>query len=67
MVHSKSSRSGSANSAQLGVRLGPEVLNNDFLDMTVGGVQIGNRFQRVDPLVACLADADQDAGRERSL
>ena len=33
----------------------------------MGGVQIPNRLQRVDALVACLADADQDAGRERNL
>ena len=33
----------------------------------MGGVQIGNRLQRVDPLLARLADADQDAGRERHL
>ena len=52
---------------ELGVGLGPEVLDDDFLDMTMGGVQIPDRLQRVDPLVACLADADQDAGCERNL
>ena len=52
---------------ELCVGLGPEVLDDDFLDMTMGSVQIGNCLQRVDPLVACLADADQDSGRERNL
>ena len=33
----------------------------------MGGVKIGNRLQRVDPLVACFADPDQDASRERNL
>ena len=35
--------------------------------MAVRGVQIADRLQRVDPLVAGLADADQDAGGERHL
>ena len=67
MVHSRSSRSGSSASAQLGVGLGAEILDDDFLDVAVRGVQVADRLQRVDPLVACLADADQDAGRERHL
>jgi hypothetical protein len=52
---------------ELGVGLGPKVLDDDFLDMTIGGVQIPDRLQRVDPLVAGFADADQDASRERNL
>ena len=32
---------------ELGVGLGPEILDDDFLDVTVGGMQITNRLQRV--------------------
>ena len=47
------------------VVLGAEILDDDFLDMAVALVQIAQRQQRVDPLGARLADADQDAGGER--
>ena len=42
-------------------RLRPKVLDDDFLDMAVGVVEIAQREQRLDPLSAGLADADQDA------
>ncbi len=44
-----------------GARLGPEVLDDDFLDMPVAVVQIAQRQQRLDALAPGLADADQDA------
>ena len=45
-------------------RLRPKVLNDDFLDMAVRVVEIAQREQRLDPLGAGLADADQDARGE---
>ena len=44
-----------------GPGLGPEVLDDDFLDMAVAVVQIAQRQQRLDALAPGLADADQDA------
>ncbi len=42
--------------------LGPEILDNDFLDMAVGIVEIAQRKERVDPLFARFTNANQDAG-----
>src|SRR5439155_6032960 len=46
-------------------RLGAEVLDDDFLDVTVALVQIADGGERVDALGGRLADPDQDPGRER--
>ena len=46
-------------------RLGAEILDDDFLDVAVAPVQIAQRQQRLDPLAPRLADADENAGRER--
>jgi len=43
-----------------GLGLGPEVLDDDFLDVAVLVVQVPHREQGVDPFLAGLADADQD-------
>ena len=51
----------------LGVGLGAEILDDDFLDVAVRFVQVADRLQRLDALLARLADADQDAGGERHL
>ena len=48
-----------------GAGLGAEVLDDDLLEMAVLGVQRAQRQQRLDPLAPGLADADQDAARER--
>ena len=45
--------------------LGPEILDDDFLDVPVSFVQIADRQQRLHALGPRLADADQDAGGER--
>ena len=45
--------------------LGPEVLHDHLLKVTVEIVEIAQRQQRVDALLARLADADQNAGGER--
>jgi hypothetical protein len=37
------------------------------LDVAVTGMAVGDRLERRDPVVAGLADADQDAGGERDL
>src|SRR5438552_12842508 len=42
-----------------------EILDDDFLDVTVALVQLAQGEQRLDALAAGLADADQDAGGER--
>ena len=47
-----------------GARLGPEVLNDDLLDMVVLFVHGANCEQRLDPFTPRLADADEDAGGE---
>ena len=49
---------------ELGARLGAEVLNDDLLDMSETAVQIANGEERLEALAPCLADADQNAGRE---
>ena len=49
------------------VGLGLEVLDDDFLQMAVRAMQVAQRQQRLDPLLARLADADQDARGERHL
>ena len=48
-----------------GARLGQEVLHDHFLHVTVFEVRVRDRDERVDALGARLADADEDAGRER--
>ena len=45
-------------------RLGPEVLDDDLLDVPMGVVGVAQRQQGLDPLLAGLADADEDAGGE---
>ena len=47
-----------------GLRLGPEVLDDDFLDVAVLVVQVAHGKQGVDPFLAGLADPDQDARSE---
>ena len=48
-----------------GQRLGQEVLDDDLLHVTVAGVAVGDGPQGVEAVLAALADADQDPGRER--
>ena len=48
-----------------GAGLGPEILDDDFLDVAVALVQGAQREQRLDALGPGLADADQDARGER--
>ena len=48
-----------------GAGLGAEVLDDDLLQVPVLEVQVAQREQRLDPLAAGLADADQDAARVR--
>ena len=45
-----------------GARLGPEILDDDFLNMVVPRMNFPDRQQRLDALQTALADADQDAG-----
>src|SRR5438552_19092496 len=45
--------------------LGPEILDNDLLQVPVALVQVAQRHQRLYALMAGLADADQDARGER--
>ena len=47
------------------IGLGAEILDDDLLDMAVPLVDVADRQQRLDALRPRLADADQDAGRER--
>src|SRR3989442_755991 len=47
-------------------RLGAEVLDDDLLDVAVLFVEVADRDERVDPLASRLADADEQAGRERN-
>ena len=49
----------------LRVRLRAEVLDDHLLDVAVPRVRGGDRLQCVEPLLACLADPDQDPRRER--
>ena len=53
-----------ASHARPGLRT--EVLDDDFLQMTVGLVQRAQRQQRFHALATRLADSNQDAGRERN-
>ena len=46
-------------------RLRPEILHDDFLDMPVLALEIGDGEQRVEPFRARLSDADQDTGGKR--
>ncbi len=46
-------------------RLGQEVLDDDLLHVAPAGVGLGDGGQRVDAVLAGLADADEDAGGER--
>ena len=48
----------------LGVRLGTEVLHDDFANMAVTRVQVADGGQRFHPLRPSFADTDQDAGGE---
>ena len=48
----------------LGLRLGSEILDDHFLDLTETIMLITQGQQRVDPLAPGLADADQDAAGE---
>ena len=52
---------------QLGVGLGAEVLDDHFLDVTVLPVQVGDGTKGIEPFLARLADADENAGGERHL
>ena len=47
-----------------GSRLGPEILHDDFLDMSMGVVQVAQCQQCLDPFAPRLADADENAGGE---
>ena len=47
-----------------GLRLGPEVLDDDFLDVAVLVVQVAHGEQGVDPFLAGFADPDQNARSE---
>src|SRR5213592_4194599 len=46
-------------------RLRAEVLDDDFLEVTVPLLKVANRRERVHPLARCLTDADENACRER--
>ncbi len=48
----------------LRARLRTEVLDDHLLDVSVPPVEAGDRFERLEPLLPRLADADQDSGRE---
>src|SRR5438046_7946619 len=48
-------------------RLGPEVLDDDFLHVAVALVEVANRAQRVHALARHLPDADEDPGGEGNL
>ena len=48
-----------------GAGLGPEILDDDLLDVAVMVIEVAQREQRLDALAPGLADADQDAGGER--
>ncbi len=56
---------GVGNRAHRGVRLGSEVLDDDFLDVAVLAVRAADREERIDPLLERFADADEYPGRER--
>src|SRR6185312_7242018 len=48
-----------------GSGLGAEVLDDDLLNMSETAVEIADGEERLDAFGTRLADADQDAGRER--
>jgi hypothetical protein len=48
-----------------GARLRAEVLDDDLLEMVVAAVELADREERLSALAWGLADADEDAGRER--
>ena len=48
-----------------GPGLGAEILDDDFLQMAVAGMQVAQHEQREDAFAPGLADADQDAAGER--
>ena len=62
IVQSSSSSGGSGASAIFVPGLGAEVLDDHLLHLRAGR---GDREQRLEPLLAGLADPDQDPGRER--
>ena len=66
MVQSSSSSVGSPRRRGAS-RLGAEILDDDFLDMAVAPVEIGGSEERLEALLARLADADEDAGGEGDL
>ena len=49
----------------LGVGLGAKVLNDDFLQVPIGKVQIAQRKQGFDSLATCFSDSNQYSGCER--
>ena len=51
--------------SELGAGLGAEVLNDDLLNMPETAVQIADGEERLQALGLRLADADQNASRER--
>ena len=53
--------------AHLGIRLGAEVLHDDFLDAVVLAGHLAQREDRLDALAPRLADADEDAAGERDV
>ncbi len=48
-----------------GAELRQEVLHDHLLHVPVLAVRVGDRDERIDAFLACLADADEDARRER--
>src|SRR5438067_2007580 len=48
----------------LGARFGPEILDDDFLDVAVAIVEFAYREQAFDAFAPRFAGADQDAGGE---
>ncbi len=46
-------------------RMGDEVLEDHLLEVAVARVDLRECLERGDPLLLCLADADEDAARER--
>jgi hypothetical protein len=55
---------GRRNLGHAGSRLGPEILHDDFLDMSMGVVQVAQCQQCLDPFAPRLADADENARGE---
>ena len=59
-VQSSSSSDGSGASTIFVPGLRAEVLDDHLLDVAVALVEVADREQRLDPLLARLADPDQD-------